>query len=188
VAARPDAGRARRRGLVALGAGALALAALGLWLGRSTPRSGLDDAGAVATARDAAVPLARAGGARDAGAPLARSVPDAGERPDRVRSAPARDAAATRVVNRRPLPLPPQPPRVDATAGYGWLDLNAEPWAQVAVDGVPIQRHTPLRDFALPSGSHRITLHNPVFDLTHTILVEIRAGERVQRSVDLTAR
>ncbi|MBN2362025.1 MAG: protein kinase [Deltaproteobacteria bacterium] len=72
-------------------------------------------------------------------------------------------------------------------SGYGILDLNSEPWAQIAIDGVPINRNTPLRDFAVAAGRHRLTLHNPVFKITRTIVVEVKPGERLRQVVDLTA-
>lgn len=82
-------------------------------------------------------------------------------------------------------PPPPDTPVV-AAQGFGTLDLNSEPWAEIAVDGVAIGRNTPLRGYRLAAGRHRITLHNPVFELTRTILVTVKEGELVQKAVDLT--
>lgn len=74
-----------------------------------------------------------------------------------------------------------------AASGYGILDINSDPWAQIAIDGVPIGRNTPLRDFAVAAGRHRLTLHNPVFDITRTVVIDVKPGERVRQVVDLAA-
>jgi hypothetical protein len=75
-----------------------------------------------------------------------------------------------------------------AARGYGTLDLSSDPWAEIAIDGVAIGKNTPLRGFPVAAGRHRVTLHNPHFDITKTIVVEVAPGARTRRVVDLTAR
>ncbi|MFH1810207.1 MAG: serine/threonine-protein kinase [Pseudomonadota bacterium] len=190
VVGRPDTGNSRRWWVPALVVGLVVLAtgiALRDW---QRPGEGqVLDAAVLQTPRDAAPALVMQVVGREAGilapttedAAVQRTAQDGHEMS-------RRDAGVVRPTHRRPIRVAQPSMAADAASGYGWLDLHAEPWAQVAIDGVSIKRHTPLRDLSLPVGTHRITLHNPVFDLTRTIQVEVRAGERVQRSVDLTAR
>jgi len=127
-----------------------------------TPADGGRIAGSDGTADAAAIalPVARDGGRDDPGAHAVR--------PPTTRPH-GRDGGAAVAI------------------GYGIIDVNSDPWAQIAIDGVPIGRNTPLRDFAVAAGRHRLTLHNPVFDITRTIVIDVRPGERVRQVVDLAA-
>ncbi len=77
-----------------------------------------------------------------------------------------------------PTPAPAQADSGAAVAaepgGTGTLLVDAQPWADVFVDGDSVGR-TPLRQ-PLPAAAYRVTLKNPLFP-THTRRVEIGAGE-----------
>jgi len=64
--------------------------------------------------------------------------------------------------------------------GFGQLLVVAEPWAQVAVDGVE-RGETPLTEMRLAAGSHEILISNPNFVGVIRDRVQIDAGETVQR-------
>ena len=54
---------------------------------------------------------------------------------------------------------------------YGTLNINAQPWATVSVDGTTIGE-TPIGNFALPIGSHEVVLRHPdLGDRRQTVVV-----------------
>jgi hypothetical protein len=60
----------------------------------------------------------------------------------------------------------------------GWLDVSADPWAIVFVNGRRVAESTPLIRFPLPEGSHTVKLHNPHLGKTEERRVKIREGRR----------
>jgi hypothetical protein len=63
------------------------------------------------------------------------------------------------------------------------LSVNASPWAEVAVDGVP-QGETPLANLKLPVGQHRVNLRHPTLgERTETVMIGLNGVNRL--SVDL---
>ena len=78
-------------------------------------------------------------------------------------------------------PRPTKKPRDEAApaatgGGNGTLRINSRPWSQVFVDG-KLLGNTPQMNVSLSEGQHRISLHNPEFNLRKNITVTIRAGE-----------
>jgi hypothetical protein len=96
------------------------------------------------------------------------------------------------LLTRRPppsAPLPPAPiaasqPAVIAEAqplppphfAYGALTVNSNPWARVIIDGKPVAKETPLRNFRLPAGAHEVELVRPDGKRA-AFSVQIRDGE-----------
>lgn len=73
--------------------------------------------------------------------------------------------------------LPDEAPRAPE---FGQLLVVAEPWAQVAVDGVE-KGETPLTEMRLAAGSHEIVISNPNFVGVIRDKVQIHAGDTIQR-------
>jgi hypothetical protein len=66
---------------------------------------------------------------------------------------------------------------------YGTLNINAQPWATVWVDGSTIGE-TPIGNFALPIGSHEVVLRHPELgERRQTVVVGVGPPTRV--GVDL---
>ncbi len=63
---------------------------------------------------------------------------------------------------------------------FGLLLVVAEPWAQVAVDGVE-RGETPLTEMRLAAGSHEILVSNPNFVGVIRDKVQVNAGETIRR-------
>ena len=64
------------------------------------------------------------------------------------------------------------------------LNVNAQPWADVVIDGVPAGQ-TPLGNVMIPVGMHEITFRHPQLgERTQTVVVTARGANRV--AVDLT--
>src|SRR6185503_2149012 len=106
---------------------------------------------------------------------------DDGERP-RPPTPPPAKVADTEVVPTPQVPVaPPVPPEVVAkqhrpAAATGKLRLSSEPWANVAIDGRPITKPTPLVDYPIASGTRVVTLSHPGFR-TERRIVRIIPGE-----------
>ncbi len=66
--------------------------------------------------------------------------------------------------------------RAPTGGGNGTLRINSRPWSQVFVDG-KLLGNTPQMNLSLSEGPHRISLHNPEFNLRKNLTVTIRAGE-----------
>lgn len=93
-------------------------------------------------------------------------------------SAPKLQAAATRAPAREQTPVP---------VGQGSLHVNARPWVSVWVDGKRIVAQTPLRDFALPAGSHKLRFVNKARDFEAERTVKIAPGQALEVYVDTTS-
>ena len=66
---------------------------------------------------------------------------------------------------------------------HGTLNINAQPWATVWVDGTAIGE-TPIGNYSLPIGSHEVVLRHPEFgERRQTVVVGVGAPARV--GVDL---
>ncbi len=71
--------------------------------------------------------------------------------------------------------------RLDAVAA---LNINARPWADVAVDGVSLGQ-TPIANHSLPLGSHLVVFRHPdLGERRQTVVVTARGPNRI--SMDLT--
>ncbi|HVO30844.1 MAG TPA: protein kinase, partial [bacterium] len=98
-------------------------------------------------------------------------------------------ATAEATATAAPTSAPTKPPRVAhtpapnptrvASAGPGFLNVNARPWVQVYVDGRLVATETPLRRFSIPSGRHVLKFTNPAAHFSTETSVDIPAnGER----------
>jgi len=74
---------------------------------------------------------------------------------------------------------PARKPREDVASGgggNGTLRINSRPWSQVFIDG-KLLGNTPQMNVSLSEGEHRISLHNPEFNLRKNLTVNIKAGQ-----------
>jgi tRNA A-37 threonylcarbamoyl transferase component Bud32 len=83
-------------------------------------------------------------------------------------------------------PAPPHARAAAPPAAPGFLNVYADPWAYVRVDGKPVGT-TPLLRLPLAAGSHRVQLESPNAQSTQR-QVRIGAGETQLISVDLAGR
>ncbi|MEM9860493.1 MAG: protein kinase [Myxococcota bacterium] len=111
-------------------------------------------------------------------APVARRDPPA-ERPT------MREPSTMRVVEREPertsimrIERTDGPPAMRAS-GRGTLVINTIPWAELYVDGRATGRNTPIRNYRIPAGSHRIGLRTQDGTM-HNLTVDVPAGETVR--------
>jgi eukaryotic-like serine/threonine-protein kinase len=62
-------------------------------------------------------------------------------------------------------------------AGTGTLSIASRPVARVHINGKDTGRYTPIIDFKIKAGSHRVRLVNEEFGLNKTVYVDVKAGE-----------
>ena len=73
---------------------------------------------------------------------------------------------------------------IDIPVPEGRVNFNAQPWAEVLVDGRRLGE-TPLGNVALPAGRHEILFRNPELgERRQTVL--IRSGESTRVAVDFS--
>lgn len=67
----------------------------------------------------------------------------------------------------------------------GFLTLTSSPWADVLIDDKPLRRATPLTDYPLSAGRHRLTVRNSALSLERSLDVEIVLGQTTTLRVNL---
>lgn len=83
-------------------------------------------------------------------------------RPSAAAAAPAparRPSAPEAPASPAPVRERPSAPKAPATMGAGTLTVQAIPYGQVWVDGRMVAPETPLRNFSLPAGDHRVKVY-----------------------------
>jgi serine/threonine-protein kinase len=68
-------------------------------------------------------------------------------------------------------------------AKVGYINVYAEPWANVIVDGKSVGT-TPIMKLALPEGTHRVRLQNPHARPQENV-VRVQGGQTQLLNVDL---
>jgi serine/threonine protein kinase len=66
-----------------------------------------------------------------------------------------------------------KPPR----SMYGYLNMNAAPWAYVEIDGKRLEKETPLFNVRVRAGRHRLRFFNPELKLEKTVTVTVRPNK-----------
>jgi hypothetical protein len=87
-----------------------------------------------------------------------------------------RKASAPAAAKPRPAPEAPTAP--------GWLSVDANPWAQVFIDGREIDR-TPIARYPLPPGKYRVLFKNPERGKQEAREVTVESGKAAALTVDL---
>lgn len=71
----------------------------------------------------------------------------------------------------------PPEKKPEEVAGTGILNIASKPVARVYIDDQDTGRYTPILNFKIKSGKHKITLKNPEFSLDKTYYVDVGPGE-----------
>jgi serine/threonine protein kinase len=74
----------------------------------------------------------------------------------------------------------------EASAEWGWLNINSYPWSYVTVDGKKLNGHTPYRRIRLKSGPHQLVFENPELKLRLEKRVVVVSWEETNIGVRLT--
>ena len=65
------------------------------------------------------------------------------------------------------------------------MTIGSKPWSEVWIDGRNTGKLTPLVDYKLPCGRHRLTLKNPELGAEKNETVTVRAGEKYKKIFQL---
>lgn len=68
-------------------------------------------------------------------------------------------------------------PKKKEPVGTGTLSIASKPVARVHIDGKDTGRYTPLINFKIKAGNHKVRLVNTEFGLNKTVYVEVEAGQ-----------
>ncbi|MBL92569.1 MAG: hypothetical protein CMH56_12260 [Myxococcales bacterium] len=73
-----------------------------------------------------------------------------------------------------------------AATGFGQLSLTSAPWGWVEINGQKLEKHTPIRNLRMSSGTHQVRIFNPELNLERRFSVEIAPQQSVLKKVNLT--
>jgi serine/threonine protein kinase len=59
--------------------------------------------------------------------------------------------------------------------------IGSKPWAEVAIDGKPTGKSTPLMDYSLACGKHRLTFTNPDLMIERNEVIILKPGQRFKK-------
>jgi serine/threonine protein kinase len=59
--------------------------------------------------------------------------------------------------------------------------IGSKPWAEVSIDGKPTGKSTPLMDYSLACGKHRITFSNPDLMIERNEVIILKPGQRFKK-------
>lgn len=79
------------------------------------------------------------------------------------------------------------PAQAKEGAPFGIVEVRSRPWGRVVIDGVDTGVTTPLLDYRVTPGPHRVRVLDPVSGREQGRGVEVKAGETVRLDLELLA-
>ena len=75
----------------------------------------------------------------------------------------------------------------DDSAGGGdcSITVNSVPWSEVWIDGRNMTKHTPVVDYKLPCGKHKLAFKRPDISIDHSESINIKPGEKFKQRYTL---
>jgi hypothetical protein len=75
----------------------------------------------------------------------------------------------------------------DDSAGGGEcsITVNSVPWSEVWIDGRNTTKHTPVVDYKLPCGKHKLAFKRPDISIDHVESISIKPGEKFKQRYTL---
>ena len=65
------------------------------------------------------------------------------------------------------------------------ITVGSRPWSEVWIDGKNTNRHTPLPDFKVSCGKHKLGFKRPDLQIDRTEMITVRPGEKFKQSYTL---
>ena len=108
-------------------------------------------------------------------------------RPRRRSASAARGAAPTRRPRRRPTTRAAQDGVATDEAGGGdcSITVNSIPWSEVWIDGKNTSKHTPVVDYKVPCGKHKLAFKRPDMQIDQTESINVRPGQNFKQRYTL---
>ena len=97
-------------------------------------------------------------------------------------------------VDKKPKPAPSSGSDDDIFEAHGKSDssggtcvatISSKPWAEVSIDGKPTGKITPLVNYAIPCGKHRVTFKNADLMIERNESVTLKAGQPFKKIFSL---
>jgi serine/threonine protein kinase len=73
----------------------------------------------------------------------------------------------------------------DSSGGTCVATISSKPWAEVSIDGKPTGKITPLVNYAIPCGKHRVTFKNADLMIERNESVTLKAGQPFKKIFSL---
>jgi serine/threonine protein kinase len=89
---------------------------------------------------------------------------------------------------REPPPKKRPPPVADDDSAGGGdcsITVNSVPWSEVWIDGKNTTKHTPVVDFKLPCGKHKLAFKRPDMQIDQTESITVKAGQAFKQRYTL---
>jgi hypothetical protein len=71
------------------------------------------------------------------------------------------------------------------TGGVCSVTLGSKPWSQIWIDGKDTGKVTPLVDYKVPCGKHKVTFKNPEIPVEKSENITVKAGEKFKKVIPL---
>ncbi|HVY36386.1 MAG TPA: hypothetical protein VHM31_00570, partial [Polyangia bacterium] len=65
------------------------------------------------------------------------------------------------------------------------ITVNSVPWSEVWIDGKNTTQHTPLVDYKVPCGKHKLNFKRTDMQIDHTENITVRAGGKFKQRYTL---
>jgi len=84
-------------------------------------------------------------------------------------------------------PAPKKAAVADSGGGGGdcTITVNSIPWSEVWIDGKNTSQHTPVVDFKLPCGKHKLSFKRPDMQIDQTESISVKAGQNFKQRYTL---
>ena len=73
----------------------------------------------------------------------------------------------------------------DAAGGDCSITINSIPWSEVWIDGKNTSKHTPVVDFKVPCGKHKLAFKRPDMQIDQTESINVRPGQNFKQRYTL---
>ena len=80
---------------------------------------------------------------------------------------------------------PPVDPDESASGGDCSITVNSVPWSEVWIDGKNTTKHTPVVDFKVPCGKHKLAFKRPDMQIDQTESITVKAGQAFKQRYTL---
>ena len=78
-----------------------------------------------------------------------------------------------------------QQPEAGDRGGDCTMTVNSVPWSEVWIDGKNTSQHTPVVDFKIPCGKHKLAFKRSDMQIDHSENINLRPGQNFKQRYTL---
>jgi hypothetical protein len=82
-------------------------------------------------------------------------------------------------------PVPRKAVASEAGGGDCSITVNSVPWSEVWIDGKNTSQHTPVVDYKLPCGKHKLSFKRPDMQIDQTEPITVKSGQNFKQRYTL---